>query len=203
MPKGLCLAEAEGSPLFSRHKGGEWRFCKGRPGVDLIASRNRKDGDDLGQGRPAGAREALTFLQRRQSSQSQPEQGRLGRCAAAGSTQILRIKGQSGGHRNQREPEYAKKSRRRWAVQRSDRTRRVGQESMSCVIESLPVCASDWVVSCLGFCRRMSQKWPCLQSQKSKVNKKLWIYLVRPGPGQVGGAECNQKDVGGRSREQV
>lgn len=26
MPKTLCLPEAKRSPLFSRHKGGEWRF---------------------------------------------------------------------------------------------------------------------------------------------------------------------------------
>lgn len=32
MPKSLCLPEAKRSPLFSRGKGGEWRFCQGRPG---------------------------------------------------------------------------------------------------------------------------------------------------------------------------
>lgn len=128
----LFVCPKRRSPPFSvdtRAGGGD--FVKGGPGCDWIASRNRKTGRLGGQGR---ARGAWTFLQQRKSSQK-TGQGRLGRCAAAGSTQILRNKGQSGRDPNQKEP---KKSRRRWTVQRSDRG--VGQESMSRVIES-PVCA--------------------------------------------------------------
>lgn len=43
----------------------------------------------------------------------------------------------------------------------------MGQESMSRGHRIAAGLCLGWVVSCLRFCSRMNQKWPCLKSQKS------------------------------------
>lgn len=60
MPKSLCLPEAKRSPLFSRHKGGEWRFCEGRPGVTWSRRVTGRRGR-LGAGESKWSRGAWTF----------------------------------------------------------------------------------------------------------------------------------------------
>lgn len=103
-PKLFVCPKRRGLPFSVDTRAASGDFEKGGPGGDSIASRNRKTGtDDWGREGQWSKGELGRFSSSASPAREPGAPGsgwQVGRCAAAGSTQILRNQGQSGGDPN-------------------------------------------------------------------------------------------------------
>lgn len=114
------------------------------------------------------------------------EQGELGRFSSSGNPARARV----GGVALQLGPLKfceIRANQEEIPIRKNQRTQRNQKKMMACSkepqkggtrkhVEGHRIAAGlclGWVVSCLRFCSRMNQKWPCVKSQKSTT--RLWI----------------------------